>query len=49
MFQKQIFNLDNEDELLTHHGRTLQDIEKYDNPQSDSEDDEDGKLNGKCS
>lgn len=41
-----MFNLGNDEEVLTHHGRTLQDLEKFDNPQSDSDDDEDGKLEG---
>lgn len=43
-----MFNLSNDEEVLTHHGRILQDLEKFDNPQSESDDDEDGKLEG-CS
>ncbi|XKL66556.1 hypothetical protein PGB90_009976 [Kerria lacca] len=45
--KKQLFNLGDGDEILTHHGRNIQDIEKFDNPQSESEDDENGneKLN----
>lgn len=42
--KKQMFNLSNDEEVLTHHGRILQDLEKFDNPQSESDDDEDGKL-----
>ncbi|XP_068084770.1 nucleolar protein 14 isoform X2 [Anabrus simplex] len=42
--KKNIFNLD-DDEVLTHHGQTLNDIEKFDNPASDDEDEEErGKL-----
>ncbi len=42
-----MFNLGNgDDDVLTHRGRTLEEIEKFDNPLSESEDDEDGKLEG---
>lgn len=32
--------------MLTHRGRSLEDVEKFDNPQSDTDDDEDGQLEG---
>ena len=41
-----MFNLENDDDILTHHGRTIADIEKYDTVRSDSEEDEDGNLDG---
>lgn len=45
IFQKSIFNLGGGEEL-THRGETLTEIEKYDDPKSDDEfdDEEDGKL-----
>ena len=46
-FQEQMFNLEPMDEeILTHGGRTIAEIEKYDTVRSDSEEDEDGNLNG---
>ncbi|XP_072742534.1 nucleolar protein 14 homolog [Anoplolepis gracilipes] len=43
--KKNIFNL-NDDEVLTHRGQTLEEIEKFDDPKSDDEFDDDvsGKL-----
>jgi nucleolar protein 14 len=39
-----------DDEILTHHGQTLSEIEKFDDPRSDDEEEEErGKLGGKCS
>ena len=32
--------------MLTHRGRSLEDVEKFDNPQSDTDDEEDGQLEG---
>jgi len=44
-----IFNLA-DDEILTHRGQTLSEIEKFDDPRSDEEDEEEkGKLDGECS
>jgi nucleolar protein 14 len=45
--QKSIFNLA-DDEVLTHHGQTLSEIEKFDDPRSDEEEEgeERGKLGG---
>jgi nucleolar protein 14 len=46
--QKSIFNLA-DDEVLTHHGQTLSEIEKFDDPRSDEEEEEGeerGKLGG---
>lgn len=46
-FQKQLFNLDkNDEEILTHRGRTIAEMGKYDTVGSDSEDDENGNLDG---
>ncbi|XP_012287564.1 nucleolar protein 14 homolog [Orussus abietinus] len=44
--KKSIFNL-NDEEMLTHGGRTLAEIEKFEDPRSDNSDDENdtGKLN----
>ncbi|XP_021939078.1 nucleolar protein 14 homolog [Zootermopsis nevadensis] len=42
--KKSIFNLA-DDEILTHHGQTLNEIEKFDDPRSDDEEEEEtGKL-----
>jgi hypothetical protein len=39
-----------DDEILTHHGQTLSEIEKFDDPRSDDEEEEErGKLGGKFS
>jgi len=39
-----------DDEILTHRGQTLSEIEKFDDPRSDEEDEEEkGKLDGECS
>jgi hypothetical protein len=47
--QKSIFNLA-DDEILTHRGQTLSEIEKFDDPRSDEEEEEEtGKLGGECS
>ena len=44
--QKAMFNLADE-EVLTHRGQTLNEIEKFDDPRSDDEDDEDNPLRAK--
>jgi nucleolar protein 14 len=47
--KKTKFNLA-DDEVLTHRGQSLNEIEKFDNPKSDSEDENDGdngRLQGK--
>lgn len=45
--QKEIFNLGADEEVLTHQGRSLLEVEKFDNPRIDESDDEDdGKLDG---
>jgi nucleolar protein 14 len=47
--KKTRFNLA-DDEVLTHRGQSLNEIEKFDDPRSDSEDDEEktaGRLQGK--
>ncbi|KAF4527671.1 hypothetical protein B566_EDAN015128 [Ephemera danica] len=41
--RKTIFNL-GDDEVLTHKGHTLNEIEKFDDPRSDDEDEDGGKL-----
>lgn len=47
MLQKSIFNLA-DDEVLTHRGQTLNEIEKFENPCSDDDDDDGvGQLKGK--
>jgi nucleolar protein 14 len=39
-----------DDEILTHRGQTLSEIEKFDDPRSDEEEEEEtGKLGGECS
>ncbi|XP_075986693.1 nucleolar protein 14 homolog l(3)07882 [Anticarsia gemmatalis] len=43
--KKNIYNLA-EDEILTHRGQTLEQIEKFDDPRSDDEEDEDGRKFG---
>ncbi|XP_068625462.1 nucleolar protein 14 homolog [Battus philenor] len=43
--KKNIYNLA-DDEILTHRGQTLEQIEKFDDPRSDDEDDEGGKRFG---
>jgi hypothetical protein len=47
--QKSIFNLA-DDEVLTHRGQTLSEIEKFDDPRSDDEEEEEGRgmLGCKC-
>uniref|UniRef100_A0A8D9F9H7 Nucleolar protein 14 n=1 Tax=Cacopsylla melanoneura TaxID=428564 RepID=A0A8D9F9H7_9HEMI len=40
--QSSLFNLD-DDVVLTHQGRTLEEIEQFEDPRSDEEDDEDGR------
>ena len=40
-----LYNL-NEDEELTHYGQSLSEIEKFENPVSSDDDDNDGKLAG---
>lgn len=44
--KKNIFNL-NDDEVLTHRGQTLEEIEKFDDPKSDDEFSDDENINGK--
>lgn len=44
--KKNIFNL-NDDEVLTHRGQTLEEIEKFDDPKSDDEFSDDENVNGK--
>ncbi|KAL3268042.1 hypothetical protein HHI36_007172 [Cryptolaemus montrouzieri] len=44
--KKSIFNL-GEDEILTHRGQTLSEIEKFDDPKSEDEDFEDDDVSGK--
>lgn len=44
--KKNIFNL-NDDEVLTHRGQTLEEIEKFDDPKSDDELSDDENVNGK--
>ncbi|XP_071441458.1 nucleolar protein 14 homolog [Hetaerina americana] len=44
--KKSIYNLA-DDEILTHRGHALSEIEKFDDPKSDDEDDEKGKLEAK--
>ncbi|KAI5693520.1 hypothetical protein M8J75_000598 [Diaphorina citri] len=45
--QASLFNLD-DDIVLTHQGRTLEEIEQFEDPRSDEEDDDDGRnMNGK--
>lgn len=41
-----MFNLGDEDETLTHRGRSLEEVEKFDNPNIDESDEEDGNLDG---
>lgn len=41
-----MFNLADE-EVLTHRGQTLNEIEKFDDPRSDEDDDEDNPLRSK--
>ncbi|PZC78240.1 hypothetical protein B5X24_HaOG202491 [Helicoverpa armigera] len=43
--KKNIYNLA-DDEVLTHRGQTLEQIEKFDDPRSDDEEDEDGRKFG---
>ncbi|CAH0597599.1 unnamed protein product [Chrysodeixis includens] len=43
--KKDIYNLA-DDEVLTHRGQTLEQIEKFDDPRSDDEEDEDGRKFG---
>ncbi|XP_060807022.1 nucleolar protein 14 homolog [Amyelois transitella] len=43
--RKNIYNLA-DDEILTHRGQTLEQIEKFDDPRSDEEDDEESKKYG---
>ncbi|XP_053619397.1 nucleolar protein 14 homolog [Plodia interpunctella] len=43
--RKNVYNLA-DDEILTHRGQTLEQIEKFDDPRSDDEDDEEGKKFG---
>ncbi|KAJ8715794.1 hypothetical protein PYW07_010276 [Mythimna separata] len=43
--KKNIYNLA-DDEILTHRGQTLEQIEKFDDPRSEDEDDEDGRKFG---
>uniref|UniRef100_A0A2A4JTG3 Nucleolar protein 14 homolog n=1 Tax=Heliothis virescens TaxID=7102 RepID=A0A2A4JTG3_HELVI len=43
--KKNIYNLA-DDEILTHRGQTLEQIEKFDDPRSDDEEDEDGRKFG---
>jgi nucleolar protein 14 len=43
--KKSIFNLA-DDEVLTHKGQTLNEIEKFDDPRSDDEDEDKGRLEG---
>lgn len=45
-FQKAMFNLA-DDEVLTHRGQTLNEIEKFDDPRSDDEDDQDDPFKSK--
>lgn len=40
--QSSLFNLD-DDVVLTHGGRTLEEIEQFEDPRSDEEDDDDGR------
>lgn len=39
---KQLYNLEEGSEVLTHNGMTLNEIEKFEDPRSDDEDDDDG-------
>lgn len=42
-----MFNLGGDEEVLTHQGRSLQDVEKFDRPIDESDDEEDdGRLDG---
>lgn len=44
--KKNIFNL-NDDEVLTHRGQTLEEIEKFDDPKSDEEFSDNGSVSGR--
>ena len=45
--QKELFNLGGDEEVLTHHGRSLAEFEKFEAPMDESDDEEDdGRLDG---
>ena len=44
-----MFDLNDDEEELTHYGQSLAEIEKFEQPESDSDDDDLGKIEGEMS